>query len=98
MVVAAQVGAIQSAPPTQHGTKWQRVQLMLETAIDLAMQGIPLADVLKEFAMVKEFRALGGESYPMCRALTSALVGRCREPNTMTFEELLRHYRPRVAE
>jgi len=74
-------------------TDAQRVQLMLETAIDLAMQGYPLVNVLKAFATVKEFRALGSESYPMCRALTSALVGRCLEPNTMTFEELLRRYR-----
>jgi hypothetical protein len=71
-------------------TDAQRVQLMLETAIDLAMQGYPLVNVLKALATVKEFRALGSESYPMCRALTSALVGRCLEPNTMTFEELLR--------
>jgi hypothetical protein len=28
----------------------------------------------------------------MARALTSALVGKCLEPNTMTFEELLMHY------
>jgi hypothetical protein len=79
-------------------TDAQRVQLMLETAIDLAMQGFPLAKVLQAFATVKQFRALGSESYPMCRALTSALVGKCLEPNTMTFEELLEHYRPQVAE
>jgi hypothetical protein len=93
-------------PIGAHYTKWrkmtdaQRVQLMLETAIDLAMQGIPLASLLKAFATVKEFRALGSESYPMCRALTSALVGECLEPNTMTFEELLEHYgkRKEVAE
>jgi hypothetical protein len=70
----------------------QRVQLMLETPIDLAMRGVPLARVLKAFATVREFRALGRESYPMCRALTSALVGTCLEPNTMSFEELLQHY------
>jgi hypothetical protein len=75
-------------------TDGQRVRLMLETAIDLAMQGIPLADVLKAFATVKEFRALGGQSYPMCRALTSALIGRTLEASTMSFEELLEHYSP----
>jgi hypothetical protein len=75
-------------------TNPQRVQLMLETAIDLAMQGIPLKAVLTAFAQVKEFRALAGESYPMCRAITSALVGRSLEPNTMSFEELLIAYAP----
>jgi hypothetical protein len=76
----------------QDGTDEQRVRLMLETAIDLAMQGIPLKRVLKAFAEVGEFRALGRESYPMCRALTSALVGKCLEPNTMSFDALLRHH------
>jgi hypothetical protein len=91
-------------PIGAHYAQWgrmtdaQRVQLMLETAIDLAMQGFPLAKVLKAFAVVEEFRALGSKSYPMCRALTSALVGKCLEPNTMTFEELLEHYRPQAAE
>ncbi|ANW05035.1 hypothetical protein [Bradyrhizobium icense] len=71
----------------------QRVRLMLETAIDLAMQGFDLAAVLREFAKVEEFRALGSNSYPMCRALTKALIGRSLEPNDMTFEELLDAYR-----
>jgi hypothetical protein len=53
-----------------------------------------LKTVLRAFANVAEFRALGSESYPMCRALTSALVGRCLEPNTMSFEELLAAHRP----
>src|SRR5262245_53084604 len=80
-------------------TQWQkmndgqRVQLMLETVIDLCMQGYPPKTVLEAFATIEEFRALGGQSFPMCRALTSALVGKCLEPNTMTFEELLEHYR-----
>jgi hypothetical protein len=73
-------------------TKKQRVGLMLETAIDLAMNGFALKDVLVAFSRVKEFRGLGSESYPMCRALTSALVGECLEPNTMSFEELLQHH------
>lgn len=71
----------------------QRIQLMLETIIDLVMQGFELAPMLRAFFEIKEFRALGGESYPMCRALTSALVGKCLEPNTMSFEELLEEYR-----
>jgi hypothetical protein len=75
-------------------TDRQRVRLMLETAIDLAMQGFPLKAVLSAFAEVRQFRALGSHSYPMARALTSALLGRCLEPNTMSFEELLVHYRP----
>ena len=50
----------------------KRVLLMLETAIDLAMQGIDLGSILRAFAEVKEFRALGSVSTPMCRALTSA--------------------------
>ena len=75
-------------------SKQERLTLMLETAIDLAMQGYNLGDVLRAFANVAEFRALGGKSYPMCRALTSALVGKCLEFNTMTFEELLEAYAP----
>jgi hypothetical protein len=52
----------------------QRVLLMLETAIDLAMQGFPLKAVLTAFAEVRQFRALGSQSHPMARALTSALA------------------------
>jgi hypothetical protein len=74
----------------------ERMRLMTETAIDLAMQGFALKDVLAAFAQVIEFRALGSESYPMCRTLTSALLGRCLEPNTMTFEELLETYSNRL--
>lgn len=77
-------------------TNQQRVQLMLETVIDLAAQDYPIKSVLKELATIKEFRELGSQSYPMCRALTSAMVGRCLEANTMTFEELLVSYRPTV--
>ena len=73
-------------------TNAQRVRLMLETAIDLAMQGIPLPDTLRALATVPQFRALGSQSYPMCRALTAALIGKCLEPNTMPFEELLNVY------
>ncbi|MBR0854337.1 hypothetical protein [Bradyrhizobium liaoningense] len=73
----------------------QRVVLMLETAIDLTMQGYDLGNVLRAFADVEEFKALGSSSYPMCRALTSAILGKCLEPNTMSFEELLEHYGPR---
>jgi hypothetical protein len=71
----------------------QRMRLMTETAIDLAMQGFALKDVLTAFAQVAEFRALGSQSYPMARALTSALLGKCLEPNTMSFEDLLQTYR-----
>jgi hypothetical protein len=70
------------------------MRLMTETAIDLAMQGFALKDVLTAFAEVTEFRALGSQSYPMARALTSALLGKCLEPNTMSFEDLLRTYEP----
>jgi len=70
----------------------QRMRLMTETAIDLAMQGFALKDVLTAFAQVVEFRALGSQSYPMARALTSALLGKSLEPNTMSFEDLLRTY------
>lgn len=70
-------------------TNNQRVRLMLETAIDLAMQGYDLGAVLREFATVRQFRKLGGESHPMCRALTRAIVGQCLEATTMSFEELL---------
>jgi hypothetical protein len=70
----------------------QRMRLMCETVIDLAAQGIPLKTTLVAFCEVREFRALGRESFPMSRAITWALVGRCLEPNTMTFDELLEHY------
>jgi hypothetical protein len=66
----------------------QRVQLMLETALDLAMQGIPLDRVLRAFAPVTKFRALGGKSFPMCRAMTQVLVGRRLEAPER-FEELV---------
>lgn len=69
-----------------------RTRLMLETVIDLAMQGLPIKDALVALSEVPEFKALGGQSYPMCRALTSALVGQCLEANTMSFEELLQRY------
>jgi hypothetical protein len=78
----------------QEASNADRVRLMMETAIDLAMQGFALKDVLTAFAQVTEFRALGGQSFPMCRALTSALLGKCLEPNTMSFKELLRTYEP----
>jgi hypothetical protein len=68
----------------------QRMRLMTETAIDLAMQGFALKDVLTAFAQVVEFRALGSQSYPMARALTSALLGRCLEPAGEEFEYVLR--------
>jgi hypothetical protein len=75
-------------------TNAQRMRLMLETVIDLGMDGFALKDVLTAFAEVREFHALGGESYPMCRALTAALLGHSYEFNTMSFEELLVHYAP----
>jgi hypothetical protein len=83
------IGAAYSEWQTR--TDRQRTRLMLETAIDLAMQGFAMKDVLTAFAQVREFRALGSRSMPMCRALTSALLGRALEPNTRSFEELLAH-------
>jgi hypothetical protein len=77
-------------------TNDQRMRLMTETAIDLAVQGFALKDLLVAFSQVVESRALGSQSIPMCRALTSALVGQCLEPNTMSFEELLENYGPRA--
>jgi len=53
-----------------------------------------MTTIIAAFAEVREFRALGNQSYPMCRALTTALLGRSLEPNTMSFEGLLIHYRP----
>jgi hypothetical protein len=73
----------------QHMNDRERVHLMLETAIDLAMQDFKMADVLKQFATVKEFRALGSASYPMCRAITMAVIGKSLEANTMTFEQIM---------
>ena len=62
---------------------------MIETAIELALQGFDLAAILREFAKVDCFCQLGEKSVPMCRALTKAIVGKRLEPNTMTFGELL---------
>ena len=73
-------------------TEAARVQLMLETAIELTMHGFNIGAVLREMAKVRQFKHLGEESWPMCRALTMALLGRCLEPNTMGFEDLLRTY------
>lgn len=70
----------------------QRVQLMLETVIDLATNGFDLKVILGELSKVDEFKALGRQSYPMCRALTWALVGKRLEPNTMDFDDLLATY------
>jgi hypothetical protein len=39
-------------------------RVTLETAIDLAMDGFDLGIVLREFAKVRQFRALGDEGYP----------------------------------
>jgi len=72
----------------QTATDKQRMQLMLETAIDLAMQGVSLKSILIEFSRVREFYAMGQVSFPMCRALTSALLGECLEPNTKSYDEL----------
>jgi hypothetical protein len=69
-----------------------RVQLMLETIIDLTMQGFDLATLLRTFNQVPQFHKLGNDSHPMCRALTKALTGECLEQVTMTFEELLVNY------
>lgn len=77
-------------------TDAQRVHLMLETVIDLAIDGFAMDRVLTAFVVVEEFRALGSASYPMCRALTRALIGKRLEPNTMTFEELLKKYDDRI--
>ena len=71
-----------------------RALLMLETALDLAMQGYDLKAIVREFAKVDCFYALGRVSCPMCRLLTSALLGKCLEPNTMTFDELMTAYAP----
>ena len=85
-------------PIGAHYSQWrdmtdeQRSRLMTETAIDLAMSGFDLETVLREFFKVDIFRALGSESFPMCRALTKAIVGRSLEFNTMPFEELLVAY------
>jgi hypothetical protein len=72
-----------SDPIGAHYASWcegkHQMLTMLETAIDLAMQGFDLGDVLRAFAEVDEFKALGTNSYPMCRALNSALFGKCRE-------------------
>jgi hypothetical protein len=69
-----------------------RIQLMMETAIDLAVEGFAMKDIMTAFAVVPQFKALGAESLPMYRALNSALVGQCLETNTMSFEELLLEY------
>jgi hypothetical protein len=52
-----------------------------------------MADVLRVFAQVREFHALGRDSYPICRAFTGALLEKRLEFNTMSFEELLECYK-----
>jgi hypothetical protein len=61
----------------------QRVTLMLETAIDLAMDRFDLSTVLREFAKVRQFRALGDEGYPnpMREALIKAKLMDSGKPN-----------------
>jgi hypothetical protein len=73
-------------------TNKDRISLMMATAIDLAMNGYDLGDVLRAFANVEEFRETGMYSFPMCRALTKAIVGKSLEPITMSFNELLVKY------
>ena len=96
--VGLNLGPLWSDPIGAHYSQWrdmnnkQRVQLMLETAVDLTMQGFSLRQILAEFAKVEEFHNLGNESFPMCRALTKAIVGKSLEPNTMSFPELLEAY------
>jgi hypothetical protein len=80
----------------QEASDAERAILMLETVIELAARGHPIKDVLTAFAEVAEFKALGQTSYPMCRALKSALVGRPLEPGGgMGFDELLVAYTPK---
>lgn len=67
----------------------QRILLMLETAIDLTMRGFEMKSILIAFSTVKQFLDLGSHSYPMCRALTKAHLGKSLEPNTMKFEQLM---------
>ena len=73
----------------------ERMRSMLETVIDLASQGWAITDVVRAFAEIEEFRALGRESVAMCRALTLALVGQCLEPDILSFDELLEAYAPK---
>jgi hypothetical protein len=62
------------------------------------MQGLPLETVLREFAQVKEFRALGGQSYSMCRVLTKALLGKELEADSPEeFEQVLETYAREIA-
>jgi hypothetical protein len=72
-------------------TTKDRQMLMLETIVELVTRGFDISEVLREFIKITEFKALGKESMPMCRALTMAVLGRSLEPNTMSFEELLTH-------
>ena len=82
-------------PKWRNMTSDERARLKTEFALDLAMQGFDLGTVLKAFAQVREFRALGAKSHPMCRALTKALIGETYDMATMGFEELLETYAPR---
>jgi hypothetical protein len=85
-------------PIGAHYSDWReasdgdRLRLMLETVIDLAAAGFPMAALLKAFDTIEEFHALGRQSYPMCRALTQALVGKRLEAVGMSFDELLEQY------
>ena len=103
-VFGSEPGARWGDPIGAHYAQWQkmtdqqRVGLMTETALDLAMAGFDLGAVLRQFAKVDAFRALGEVSFPMCRALTTALIGKSYENNTMSFEDLLVTYRPQAVE
>lgn len=57
-----------------------RVRLMLETAIDLMVEGsFEPAAVVREFAKGRQFRELGSKSYPICRAISKAETGRASD-------------------
>jgi hypothetical protein len=53
---------------------------MLETAIDLAMQGYDLGNVLRAFSQVRQFRALGEQSYPIAGRTRAGTIGRSANP------------------
>jgi hypothetical protein len=49
--------------------------VLREMVIELSSRGIPVNNVIREFAKISQFAAQGADSFPMARALSVALVG-----------------------
>lgn len=68
----------------------ERLQWIMEMALEFITMGFDPSKVICEFAKIREFAALGGKSYTMCRALTDALEGEANESPERFTERYLR--------